>query len=136
MADGFRRQALIIPISHSLPSRDPGAIPYPYLPLSIPAARELENSLRSFGYTCRVEADLSSDELGTAVNDAIRAGRPNELLIVAILSNSDTSPVSQDLYVLGSDGRRSSTASVTSWIDSVEESPDRPAVHVAHARPH
>ena len=70
-------------------------------------ADELRNELAALGYACGapVSADCTSETVGAAVQDAIKAaGTDDSSLIVHVLTHGEVSDETGKLYVVGSDG--------------------------------
>jgi hypothetical protein len=122
-----RRRALILPVGNVRDSGNPDGdtLRFSSIPSAVPEAERLARALARFGYECELRPNLPSSELGRAVRSTIAASNPEDVLIVAVVSHGDLTS-SGRLYAVGSDNRISDSASVDSWMTSVEDQPDSP----------
>ena len=104
----------------------------PYDPLRYAAglADELRAELAHLGYACGdpVATDWTSEALGTAVRDAIRAATDDDVLIVHVLTHGDVGDATRKLYVIGTDGSRHDLADVEGWLTMVQDGVRPPLV--------
>ncbi|WP_214104791.1 AAA family ATPase [Acrocarpospora catenulata] len=82
---------------------------------------DLVSALNHIGYQGRVDVDLTARELHDRVFELIGDGAPGAR-IIHVLSHGEL-PVSDSLYAVGADGRRTQVAG---WIEEVEQEPAHP----------
>jgi len=85
----------------------------------------LARSFRRLGYGCTVlDGRTSADDLGSAVQAAIREAGPTDVLVIHILSHGTISP-SGALRAVGADGRDSELTEIDRWLRQVVDAEDR-----------
>ena len=97
------------------------------LPFAHRWARSFGKAVGLFGYSRRDinSTRASAEDLGRAVENAIDATGPNEVLIVHVLSHGHVAD-SGALYVVGPDGRTDALTDVEQWLKRVENFEGRP----------
>ncbi|WP_214111026.1 AAA family ATPase [Acrocarpospora catenulata] len=120
MTPGPTARALVIAVTGFTGER------WPPLPFA-PHAREAVSALRALGYRTvpHIRENLTSAELGALVRNEVRAGGPDDVLLVHVLTHGQV--VNQStLYALGSDARRDPDADVETWIRTVQNGEGHP----------
>ncbi|GLK24737.1 WD40 repeat domain-containing protein [Microbacterium thalassium] len=102
----------------------PGTLPDPDSLDPLPAAAaadQLRGALANLGYFVQDEPDLSAEELGREVFRFLESGNPEDVRIVHICSHGKPAAASDELYIVGSDGRHHRDTGVEAWVRAIED---------------
>jgi hypothetical protein len=101
------------------------------LPDAAKWASALRAQLDALGYATGdpvAAADLTSEAIGSAVQQEIEAAGEDDILVVHVVTHGDVVERNNTLYVLGSDGATHPQADVEHWLKTVQDGNQRPLV--------
>ncbi|GAA1468852.1 caspase family protein [Microbacterium thalassium] len=92
------------------------------------AAQKLLQALAGLGYSVEDRPDLTAKDLGQSVFDFVESGGREDVRIVHVCSHGVPAAKSEELYIIGSDGKQHRSAGVEAWVREIEDNADTRAL--------